>query len=124
MSSADGPKGTRYTRTKAAFPIIDRLRAAGARLTAFDPVARPSGDDRLAGVRLAGSLAEAVADAEVIVLVTRWREFTGLAALLRQQQRAPLVVDGRRILEPGDFERYEGIGRSVGFRSRAPGAGV
>jgi UDPglucose 6-dehydrogenase/GDP-mannose 6-dehydrogenase len=97
-------------RESPAFPIIARLRAAGARVTAYDPVARPAGHAGLAGVSLATSLDEAVADAEIVVLVTRWPEFSRLAEVLRGQSRGPLVVDGRRMLDPAAFARYEGIG--------------
>ena len=57
------------------------------------------------------TLEEAVRDADVVVLVTRWPEFQALPSLLRQLGREPLVVDGRRVLEPKDFVRYEGVGR-------------
>jgi UDPglucose 6-dehydrogenase len=98
-------------RESPAFPVLRRLRAAGARLTAYDPVARPETHPDLRGVRLAGSLEDAVSGAEVVVLVTRWAEFGELPALLARLGRSPLVVDGRRMLPPAAFARYEGIGR-------------
>lgn len=98
-------------RESPAFPIIRRLKERGARVTAYDPVARPSENAELAGVALATSMREAIADAEVVVVVTRWPEFSALADALRASGRSPLVVDGRRILDPGSFDRYEGIGR-------------
>jgi len=98
-------------RESPAFPIIQRLTARGAAVTAYDPVARPSGHPALAGVRIAASLSAAVENADVVVLVTRWDEFNGLADVLRTLGREPLVVDGRRVLNPADFRRYEGIGR-------------
>jgi UDPglucose 6-dehydrogenase len=98
-------------RESPAFPIIRRLKAEGARLTAYDPVARPNGHEDLIGVNLVGSFPEAIADAKVIVLVTRWPEFSELARLLNELGRQPLVVDGRRMLDPGSFAQYEGIGR-------------
>lgn len=98
-------------RESPAFPILRKLKAEGARLTAFDPVARPRDRAELDGVTLAPSLREAVTTAEVVVLVTRWAEFADLAQVLHEQGGSPLVVDGRRMLEPGAFERYEGIGR-------------
>ena len=104
-------------RESPAFPVIDRLRARGARITAYDPVVgAATGADRLPalrGVELAESLAAAVAAAEVVVLVTRWTEFRTLGRLLHERGRSPLVVDGRRILDPADFTHYEGIGRAV-----------
>ncbi len=98
-------------RESPAFPVLRMLRDAGAKLTAYDPVARPLEHEAMKGVTLAGSLAEAVAEAEVVVLVTRWKEFEGLAGVLKAAGRSPLVVDGRRVLEPGAFAAYEGIGR-------------
>ena len=45
------------------------------------------------------------------MLVTRWGEFSRLAQLLDAAGNRPLVVDGRRVLDPAAFEHYEGIGR-------------
>jgi UDPglucose 6-dehydrogenase/GDP-mannose 6-dehydrogenase len=98
-------------RESPAFPIIRCLLEAGARVTAYDPVARPAGHEGLRGVALAGSLPEAVESADVIALVTRWKEFEQLPQLLRHRSPPPLVVDGRRLLDPRDYVRYEGIGR-------------
>jgi UDPglucose 6-dehydrogenase/GDP-mannose 6-dehydrogenase len=104
------------TRESPAFPVIDRLRARGAGITAYDPVVGPAtGADRLpelVGVRFAPDLRAALAHAEVVVLVTRWPQFGALAGVLRELGRTPLVVDGRRVLEPRDFGRYAGIGRA------------
>ena len=52
---------------------------------------------------------KAVERAEAILLITRWQEFQQLPALLKG--RTPLVVDGRRVLAPDAFARYDGIGR-------------
>lgn len=105
------------TRESPAFPVIARLRERGAEVTAFDPVVGPAtGADRLpqlAGVRFAPDLRAAVARAEVVVLVTRWAQFDALAAVLHEAGRTPLVVDGRRVLDPAQFSRYEGIGRGA-----------
>jgi UDPglucose 6-dehydrogenase len=98
-------------RESPALPIIRRLKAEGARLTAYDPVARPNGHEDLIGVNLVGSLPEAVAEAKILVLATRWAEFSQLAGLLNELRKRPLVVDGRRVLDPGSFAEYEGIGR-------------
>ncbi|HYL17611.1 MAG TPA: UDP-glucose/GDP-mannose dehydrogenase family protein [Burkholderiales bacterium] len=98
-------------RESPAFPIIRRLKAEGALLTAYDPVARPAEHEDLGGVRLADSLREAVVGAKIVVLITRWSEFSQLPALLRELGQSPLVVDGRRVLDPAAFALYEGIGR-------------
>ena len=98
-------------RESPAFPVLRQFREAGAVLTAYDPVARPIEHEALHGVTVAGSLAEAIAEAEIVVLVTRWKEFNDLARVLKAAGRSPLVVDGRRVLSPESFSAYEGIGR-------------
>jgi UDPglucose 6-dehydrogenase/GDP-mannose 6-dehydrogenase len=98
-------------RETPAFPIIRRLKAQGARVTAFDPIAHPAEHEDLRDVMLAQSLRDAVAGAEIVVLVTRWAEFSELAGVLKDLNCGPLVVDGRRMLDPTSFANYEGIGR-------------
>jgi UDPglucose 6-dehydrogenase len=98
-------------RESPAFPIIRRLREAGARIAAYDPVARPADHPDMQGVHLAASLSEAVDSAAVVLLITRWPQFDGLAAIIEGRAPQPLIVDGRRMLHPGSFARYEGIGR-------------
>ncbi len=99
-------------RESPAFPIIERLLTAGATVTAYDPVATEPARRALAGkpVRYAESLQQALADADVVVLVTRWREFAAVPELLRKHKRAPLVFDGRRMLDKNAIDRYDGIG--------------
>jgi UDPglucose 6-dehydrogenase/GDP-mannose 6-dehydrogenase len=100
-------------RESPAFPIIRALRAEGAEVAAYDPVAKPDTHPDMAGVRVAQSLTDVVKDAEVVVHVTRWDEFRTLPEILRRLGRKPLVVDGRRNLGPDDYERYEGVGRRI-----------
>ena len=100
-------------RESPAFPIIERLVTAGADVMAYDPVAMDTarlvlGDT---SVKYAASLEDAVASADIIVIVTRWHEFERLPALLRELDRAPFVFDGRRMLDENAVEWYGGIGR-------------
>jgi len=104
--------GTSDMRESPAIPIVRRLLAEGATVSAYDPAARdearrvfPDG-----AVHLCDDLASAVADADAAVIVTRWEEFRGLPDALRATGRTPLLVDARRMLEKTAYERYEGIG--------------
>lgn len=99
-------------RETPAFPIVQRLKAQGAVVTVFDPIVRATEHPALAGVRHATSLRDAVEGAGVVMLVTRWAQFSALAETLRALGSNPLVVDGRRVLDPAAFAHYEGIGRS------------
>jgi UDPglucose 6-dehydrogenase/GDP-mannose 6-dehydrogenase len=98
-------------RESPAIPILAGLRARGARVSAFDPVAADAararfGDD----LPLHASLQDALARCDVAVLVTRWKEFEAIPDLIAGIDPQPLFVDGRRMLPPQRFERYEGIG--------------
>lgn len=98
-------------RESPALTLIRALKARGARLSAYDPVARPEAHEDLDTVTLAPSMREALAHADVVMVVTRWPQFDALSTVLNELKRKPLVVDGRRALDPADFALYEGIGR-------------
>jgi len=99
-------------RESPAFPIIERLLTDGARVTAYDPVATEPARRALDGrpVRYAESLAQALEGADVVVLVTRWREFAAVPELLRNAGSKALLYDGRRMLDKQSYARYDGIG--------------
>ena len=72
------------------------------------------------GVEGAGSVLEAVRDADAAVIVTEWDELRGLASDdVRSAMANPLIVDGRNLLDPEEARSagflYEGIGRPNGI---------
>jgi UDPglucose 6-dehydrogenase len=106
--------------------LIRALFAAGANVVAYDPVASTEakrvlqaehGEDVCRDqLRIAGSAREAAEGADVLVLVTEWKEFRApdlpfLAGTLKLKA----VFDGRNIYDPEAFAAaglvYEGIGR-------------
>lgn len=101
---------TSDTRESPSLAIIETLLAAGCQVVAHDPVvtaAHLSGWSA-PGLAVTGDLAQAVKDAEVIILVTSWDDYRQLPELIGD--RRPLVVDGRRFLDRHAFARYRGIG--------------
>ncbi|CAN5277073.1 UDP-glucose/GDP-mannose dehydrogenase family protein [soil metagenome] len=109
--------GTDDMREAPSLVLAGRLRAEGAEVSAWDPVADPAG--LLDGVEIAGSALEALEGADAAVIVTEWPELRELDwAEAGARMRNKLVVDGRNMLDPAqlrglDFE-YEGIGRAAG----------
>ena len=98
-------------RESPAIPVIDGLLAEGAVVTVHDPVAGQAAMDIWnRRVTPSNDLKDAVAGADAIVLITRWREYQRLAEVLDAMEASPIVVDGRRMLEPSDFQNFEGIG--------------
>ncbi len=99
-------------RMSPAFPLIALLVEAGAIVTTHDPVVAQDAipvelRDR---VRHFNDLTASVESAEVVVIVTRWRDYSQLPKILGGAPNQPLVVDGRRMLEPQSVARYRGIG--------------
>jgi UDPglucose 6-dehydrogenase len=98
-------------RESPAFPVVEHLLAEGADLRVYDPVATEAFLDACPSPSpaAAATLADAL-DADAVVIVTRWSEFGEIPQLLRARQTVPLVVDGRRMLDPHAVPRYAGIG--------------
>lgn len=109
-------------RESPAIPIVRQLAEQGADVVAYDPIARDAARPLLPPqVRLADTLESAVADAEAIVLVTRWAEFQRLPQLLAGRPDLPVLVDGRRVIDPASVPRYEGVGRRAMRTAGSPG---
>ena len=105
---------TSDVRESPAFPIIDALQREGAAVAAHDPVVQPQAltDRGFDGVVWHDHLPEILASVDAAVLVTSWKEYERLPELLAELETAPLLVDGRRVIQPASVTRYRGIGRA------------
>ncbi|MDB5103925.1 MAG: GDP-mannose 6-dehydrogenase [Fibrobacteres bacterium] len=102
---------TNDMRESPSIPIILRLQKEGARVTAYDPAAAEEGRHLFGtGLAIADSLEKSLEGAEAVILITRWKEFERVPALLASLSPQPVLVDGRRMLDKGSVKRYEGIG--------------
>ncbi len=97
-------------RSSPAFPVLRLLGAAGAEVTAHDPVVGPEALDGLGEITYTADLADAVKQADAIVIITRWDQYRQLPGLVGQLDPPPLVVDGRRMLDKASVPSYAGIG--------------
>jgi nucleotide sugar dehydrogenase len=105
--------GTDDLRDAPALDIARRLLAAGAKVSAFDPVVKVLPDE-LAAVRLTRDAYDAADRADAVVVTTEWPEFRLIdPANLRRVMRGDLVVDGRNFLPQNNFSE-SGL-RLVGF---------
>jgi len=99
-------------RESPAIPLARMLIEQGAHVIGYDPAARATARAALpAAVELAPSLEAALADVEAALLVTRWNEFRYVPDLLRARAKPPVLIDGRRMLDPASYAPYDGIGR-------------
>jgi UDPglucose 6-dehydrogenase len=104
--------GTDDIRESPALPVLDTLLREGAQVTVFDPIAIAPLQAAYGRhpIIYATDLSQAVGTAEVIVVMTRWGEFSEVPRLIADRRPQPLVVDGRRMLDKASVQRYEGIG--------------
>ncbi len=106
-------------RDAPSVPIITRLAEEGAVIRAFDPVGVAQARAWLPGsVVYCTDAYDAVAGADVLVLVTEWNEFRALSpARLREAMHGRLIMDLRNVFDPAAFAAagldYRGIGRAA-----------
>jgi UDPglucose 6-dehydrogenase len=111
--------GTEDMREAPSVVVISLLARAGAHVVAFDPLAMPIAQGRLAGyplVSFANDPLDAVEDADALLIVTEWDHFRHIDwSEVRDRMRTPRVYDGRNICDPRKMRDlgfvYRGIGR-------------
>jgi UDPglucose 6-dehydrogenase len=105
-------------RDSPSLVIVPALRAAGARVRAYDPiamdVARPLSE--LDGVEFGASAYDVADGADALVLITEWNQFRALdLERLKSIMASPVIVDLRNIYQPEEMAdmgfRYVSIGR-------------
>ncbi len=74
------------------------------------------------GARLAESAIEAARGAEALVIATEWREFAQVDfAQLKEVMAAPIIFDGRNLLDVDTMQHlgfhYRSIGRPLAAKS-------
>lgn len=109
-------------RESASLRIIRDLAALQCVITAHDPVAGANARRELANVpfTLTSDWQSAVADADAVVIATKWPEYTQLKKPdLAGALKAKPIVDPRRLFRPEDFPQaeYLTIGRRVSSRA-------
>lgn len=113
--------GTDDMREAPSRVLIARLIAAGAEVTAYDPVAMAEARRAMpgqAGLRYADSAVAALEGADALAIVTEWKEFRSPDFdAIRTTLRTPLVFDGRNLFEPALMKQlgieYHAIGRPI-----------
>jgi UDPglucose 6-dehydrogenase len=106
-------------RESPSLDIIDKLLAAGAAVTAYDPVALEAARGALPGVDYASDPYAAAEGADALAVVTDWNEFKEANfEELAKAMRRRLIFDGRNIYDPAKVEaagfEYVGVGRRAG----------
>jgi len=103
-------------RDSPALAVTRQLAEAGADITVYDPQGMDNARRDLPEVAYAPSVADAVAGAEVVLVLTEWEEFRHADPFrLGEQVAARRIVDGRNCLDPEAWREagweYRGLGR-------------
>ena len=106
-------------REAPSLELIADLLAAGATVTAYDPVAMHEAQRVLGeqpSIRYAQTPNDALEGADALVIVTEWKEFRSPDFdLIKARLKQPLIVDGRNLYDPalvrGQGFDYLAIGR-------------
>ena len=103
-------------RDSPAADVAILLRGLGARVTATDPQAIPTAQRLHPQLRYRADTSEALEDAEVVVLVTEWREYRELDPVaVGELVASRVIIDARNCLDAAAWRNagwtYIGMGR-------------
>lgn len=100
-------------RDSPALDVATRLSDAGYQVVAIDPKAGDKAQQLYPGLVLAADWEDALADADVALLLTEWKQFT--TAQPPQAKAGAVVIDGRNSLDRESWLAqgwaYQGVGR-------------
>lgn len=105
-------------RDSPALDIATRLWARGAELAVVDPAGGEALRKQRPDLNVPDSIEEAVKDADVVMLLTPWREYTRIdPTKLLPLVKSANIIDGRNVLNPREWDEagwtYYGMGRGV-----------
>lgn len=96
--------------------LIDKLQQAGCSIRAYDPAAMEECKRRIGDtIYYARDMYDAVLDADVLMLVTEWKEFRLPSwAVIKKTMAQQIVLDGRNIYEKKEMEEQGFIYHCIG----------
>ena len=99
-----------------ALVLIDKLLKAGCKVRAYDPAAVQECKRRIGDtIYYACDMYDAVLDADVLMLVTEWKEFRLPSwAVIKKTMSRQIVLDGRNIYDKKEMEELGFIYHCIG----------
>ena len=103
-------------REAPALVLIDKLLKAGCKVRAYDPAAVQECKRRIGDtIYYACDMYNAVLDADVLMLVTEWKEFRLPSwAVIKKTMSRQIVLDGRNIYDKKEMEELGFIYHCIG----------
>ena len=113
-------------RDSPAIEVIKMLLEAGALVTAYDPAAMERAREVLPPsekLRYATDLYDAAKDADAVLILTDWKEFSEIdLARLNREVHFPIVIDGRNLYQPRKMMdhgfTYVSVGRPASYQAQ------
>ena len=104
-------------RDAPSIDIAAALLEAGAKVRAYDPVARQTAAPLVPGVEICDDVYKMADGCDALVVVTEWNEFKQLdLEKVKEMLNSPVIYDGRNIYDPV-------LMREMGFAYQAIGRG-
>ena len=104
-------------RDSPALSVAAQMALQGADVVITDPVAITNAAQRWPDLRFVDTVAEAVTGAELVLLLTEWREYVELDPVsLRELVNCPRILDGRSVLDAAKWRAAGWTYRSLGRR--------
>jgi UDPglucose 6-dehydrogenase len=102
-------------RFAPSIDIIGKLKAAGAKVKAYDPHAMNNAKKIIKDIEYCNDSYEVAKDSDALAIVTEWDEFKTLdLARIKQLLKLPIVVDGRNVFDPFKMKELGFTYRSIG----------
>jgi UDPglucose 6-dehydrogenase len=103
-------------RESPSINIMNNLITLGARIKLYDPIVKVKPETLSEKVLIYDNAYSAVADTELLLLATEWKEFLELDFIkIKELMSKPIIIDGRNFLDRSSLEengfKYIGIGR-------------
>lgn len=116
--------GTDDIRESPAIDLVRQILASGASVAAYDPAAMPRAQAVLppsSQLRFAADPYDAAANADAVLVLTDWRDFTSIDLdRLARAVRFPIVIDGRNLFPPALMRQHGFTYVSVGRPAVSP----
>ena len=112
-------------REASSLVFIQEMIRAGAKIVAYDPVAKesakrmfPEGYFSSGRLNIVDSQYAALDGAEILVVLTEWKSFLYPdLEIIKTKLKQAVIIDGRNIYDPQEMQRagflYSGIGRGI-----------
>ncbi len=118
--------GTDDIRESPAILLVQALLQEGCQVAAYDPAATERAREVLqSNVEFVGSAYDAARDADALLILTEWEEFSALdLERLHKQLKYPIVIDGRNLYDPETMAdrgfTYYSVGRPASASEAQP----